>query len=251
MKRIKSLGLYQKFILIVLAIMAVTFSVIYPLTIARNGVKYKGTIFAPTEEKNCTVYRGKFKGEKAQIFVYDDGTILFEGGGSSFGPYTVTKSPSFLPKERTIDMVGVEIRLGDKVLFSGGVRDYSKNAYLFTKENGDATMSFVGTPGQSNLTYEQKQQETFEPSLGHIFHLSDEPELIHKGTWLFWFLGMLFCIITAYTVLFAKELFHHNMSYLIKNPEKAEPSESAIDRRNISWFFLVVLILILFIIGLH
>ena len=93
-----------------------------------------------------------------------------------------------------------------------------------TNENGDTTISFVGTPGQSNLTYEQKQQETFEPSLGHIFLMSDEPELVHKGAWLFWFLGILFCIITAYTVLFAKELFHHNMSCFSRFTHQMEHS---------------------------
>ena len=65
-----------------------------------------------------------------------------------------------------------------------------------------------------------------------------------------WFYGVLACILTAVSVLFADELFRWGMSFHIQNAELAEPSELEIAGRYIAWTVLPFLAMALFIAGL-
>ena len=107
MKKIKSLSLFQKAILVMVIIMVSVFAVVYPLTISKTGIEYKNSIFVPSQEDNATVYRGKFHGERAQILVGEDNSVVFQCGESSYGPYFVTVDPTALPEDPALNMVGV------------------------------------------------------------------------------------------------------------------------------------------------
>ena len=74
MERIKSLGRYQKRVLIIITVMVLIFTVIYPITISRKGFAYKGAILIPNQENGNVTYSGKIKGEQAIFFVYLDKT---------------------------------------------------------------------------------------------------------------------------------------------------------------------------------
>ena len=76
------------------------------------------------------------------------------------------------------------------------------------------------------------------------------PELTHKGSWGMWLLGMFVCIATAGFILFVDELFRWNLSFSIRNADKAEPSEWEIQTRYISWTVLPIMALVVFVRGL-
>ena len=75
--------------------------------------------------------------------------------------------------------------------------------------------------------------------------------LRHKGQWPVWLGGMLLCVITALTVLFADELFRWHLSFRIRNADRAEPSDWEIAGRYLSWTALPLLALVVFILGLR
>ena len=63
-KRIKNLNRYQKCFLLIMLLMSLIFTILYPITISRVGYEYKNSIFVPTQENNNIVYSGKFMGRR-------------------------------------------------------------------------------------------------------------------------------------------------------------------------------------------
>ncbi len=76
------------------------------------------------------------------------------------------------------------------------------------------------------------------------------PELTHPGGWWGWVLGVVICVATALTILYADELFRFHLLFEISNVEDAEPSGWEMASRYISWTLLPVLALAVFIKGL-
>ena len=57
-RRIRNLGRYQKTVLLLLAAMVVIFTILYPVTIAREGFVFRDGILVPRRENGDTVYSG-------------------------------------------------------------------------------------------------------------------------------------------------------------------------------------------------
>ena len=62
---------------------------------------------------------------------------------------------------------------------------------------------------------------------------------------------MFLCILTAFSILFADELFRWNLALRIQNADRAEPSDWEIAGRYISWTLLPVIAMFVFIEGLR
>lgn len=92
--------------------------------------------------------------------------------------------------------------------------------------------------------------DPLEPDVYTVIELMYGPELTHKGSWGMWLLGMFVCIATAVSILFVDELFRWNLSFSIRNADKAEPSEWEITTRYISWTVLPIMALVVFVRGL-
>ncbi|MBR3299772.1 MAG: hypothetical protein IKI64_11350 [Clostridia bacterium] len=71
-----------------------------------------------------------------------------------------------------------------------------------------------------------------------------------KGNWLIWFAGIFFSALIAVDILFTDELFRYRMSFRIREPEKAEPSEWEMDQRYIGWMLAPLMTVIVFLWGL-
>ena len=67
MQRIKCLGRYQKIVLLFMAAVVLVFSILYPITIEREGFEYKDAILVPNLENGNTVYSGKIQGKQASF----------------------------------------------------------------------------------------------------------------------------------------------------------------------------------------
>ena len=254
MKRIKSLNVYQKSLLIFMTVMTLIFAVIYPITISRVGYRYNDAILVPTQDNGKTIYTGKIQGKQAQFTVSEDNSIVFQYGDKSYGTYTMKEDSTAIPKDRELaeEMTGVEIRNGDKLLFRGGVL-YSADTYWMYNEDG--TLDSLGISFVTSDGIERDENgnviDKMEPSAATIYELINEPELTHKGEAFVWFEAVFICIINALTILFADELFRWNLSFQIRNVEKAEPSDWEIAQRYIVWTVMAIMALVLFIMGLQ
>ena len=241
--RVKVLGRYQKILLLLMAVMILAFTVIYPIVTALSGFLYEDTILVPAEEDGGTVYSGKIRGTAATFTVSADKTVIFQYGNTVYGPYTVKEDPTAIPKDSDLQtqMTGIELRCGGEIVFRGGVVNSGDWRMLYNEDGSfDLLRSITATMSDG----------TMEPSVSTILDLTDGPALTHKGTWLGWFGGVLICVITALTMLFADELFRWNASFLVRNAEEAEPSDWEIAGRYITWTVLPVMAAVIFILGL-
>ena len=241
--RVKVLGRYQKILLLLMAVMILAFTVIYPIVTARSGFLYEGTILVPSEEDGCTVYSEKIYGTAATFTVSADKTVIFQYGNTVYGPYTVKEDPTAIPKDSDLQaqMTGIELRCGGEIVFRGGVVNSGDWRMLYNEDGSfDLLRSITATMSDG----------TMEPSVSTILDLTDGPALTHKGTWLGWFGGVLICVIAALAMLFADELFRWNASFLVRNAEEAEPSDWEIAGRYITWTVLPVMAAVIFILGL-
>ena len=244
MDRIKELGRYQMILLLLMAVMILAFTVTYPIVTARSGFLYKDAILVPAEEDGCPVYSGKIRGTAASFTVSADKTVIFQYGNTVYGPYTVKEDPAAIPKDSDLQaqMTGIELRCGGEIVFRGGVVNSGDWRMLYNEDGSfDLLRSITATMSDG----------TMEPSVSTILDLTDGPALTHKGTWLGWFGGVLICVITVLTMLFADELFRWNASFLVRNAEEAEPSDWEIAGRYITWTALPIGALVLFILGLR
>jgi len=254
MERIKNLNSYQKGILIVMIVMALIFAVIYPKTISRVGYRYNDAILVPTQENGNTIYSGKIQGKQARFIVSEDKSIIFQYGDKTYGTYTMKEDTTAIPKEQELaaQMTGIEIRNGDKILFRGGVLDAGNSYWLY---NEDGTLENFGHSIVTGDGIERDENgnviDRMAPSAYTIYELLNNPELMHKGSSLFWFGAVFICILNGISILFADELFRWNLLFQIRNVESAEPSDWEIAGRYLGWTVMTILILILFIFGLQ
>lgn len=254
MERFNCLGRYQKGVLFLISAMVLVFTVVYPLTIAREGFGYKNAILIPHQENGNTIYSGKIRGKQATFTVYPDKTVEFQYGDKVYGPYTAREDPTAIPQNSEIDesMTGLELRQGEKVLFRGGVLHHGGNHFLYNEDGRLGTIEISVTSTNGTIIDENGNVvDPMEPSASTIIDLMAGPDLTHKGDWLTWFGGVLVCIITAFSILFADELFRWHLAFQISNIDQMEPSDLEIAGRYITWTVLPVIAMIVFIKGIQ
>lgn len=251
--RVKVLGRYQKILLLLMAVMILAFTVIYPIVTARSGFLYEDTILVPSKEDGCTVYSGKIYGTAATFTVSADKTVIFQYGNTVYDPYTVKEDPTAIPKDSDLQtqMTGIELRCGGEIVFRGGVVNSGDWRMLYNEDGSFDLLRSITATMSDGTVVDENGNRIDQPSVSTILDLMDGPALTHKGTWLGWFGGVLICVITALTMLFADELFRWNASFLVRNAEEAEPSDWEIAGRYITWTVLPIGALVLFILGLR
>ena len=245
MERIRSLGRYQKGILILMAAMILLFTALYPIVLSREGFLYRDALLVPSEEGGNTVYAGKIEGQPASFTLYDDRSVQFQYGDATYGPYTAAEAPDAL---QNLDLgdgaVGVELRCGEELVFRGGVLRQGDGLMLFNEDGS------IYTGSNYNFVFGEVTDQN-APSVSSILNVMAGPPLTHKGSWFGWVTGLIICILTAVDILFADELFRLHMAFHISRAEDAEPSDWEIAGRYIGWTVMPVIALVLFIIGLQ
>lgn len=247
MERFKALDYRQKWIFLIMGVLVLVFSILYPVTLSRVGYSYRDAILVPHEAEGTTVYSGKIQGEAASFTVTQDKTVTFQYGDFTYGPYTVKEDPQAALESGDLadSLSGVEIWRQDSRLFRGGVQKLEQNGWLLYNENGtlhniETEIIFSGNNSAAQM----------EPSLATILDLAMGPELTHKGHWLPWFLGILLCVVNAVSILYADELFRFWLSFWIESPELAEPTDLEITGRYFGWGAMLIGIFVVFVIGL-
>lgn len=254
MERIKSLNRYQKGILLFITVIVLLFSVVYPITIAKKGFLYMNTILVPNQQDGNTIYSGEIQGQQASFIVYADKTVSFQYGDQIYGPYTAKEDPTAIPQDSEMKefTTGVELYDGEEVLFRGSILQNEDSFWIFNEDGSIETSNFFITTSNGMLTGKNWDvMDSTEPSATTILYLMTSPELTHKGDWFSWFGGVLICVITTISILFADELFRWHLSFRIRNVDQAEPSDLEICSRYISWALMVLIALVIFINGLQ
>lgn len=250
MDRIRELDLFQKTILILLALMLVVFSVLYPVVTSRKGFEYMGSLLLAESDGGSTVYSGKIDGQQATFTVTADRSVTFRYGSKLYGPYTAHIDSSAIPSGQT-NMTGVEILCGDAVYFRGAVEGFGDDLLIYHEDGSFAgfdviitTSSGVAKDADGNII------DQMAPSAVTLLKLMDGPELESKADWQCWLYGLLLSAITAISILFADELFRWNLRFQIRNAYAAEPSDWELMSRYIAWTVFTIIALISFIVGL-
>ena len=241
--RFSRLNWYQKAVLIFVIAMSVVFTVAYVVVSSKEGFLYKNSIFTPTEVRGKKIYSGKIGGNQA-VFTIKDNTLVFKCGDETYGPYIFREDPTAIPEKDGLPehMTGLEITKDDKVIFHGGIVELGDGEYyLFGKDgNTDYNVSIISSTDTITL----------EPSPSVLVNLMYGSKITHKGELVPWFSGLMFCIITAISILFENEIFHWELSFRISDPERAEPSDWEIMGRYVSWTIIPVLALQMFILSI-
>ena len=253
MERIKALNRYPKGILLLLIVMVSIFTIVYFIAFSKVGFVYHDAFLEKRSDGGDTVYTGHVNGRKLSYTVTEENAVICRYGSKTYGPYTVQKDPSAVPKSngRAEDMVGVEIREGESILFRGGVLTIEDQMVLVDEKTGDPTYDITVSGDGVMYDSEGNVIEPMKPSAYTILHLLDGPELIKGGNFWAWLGGILFAGMTAVSILFAEELFHFRMSFRVRYAELTEPTEWEMITRYAGWTLGIVATLIIFFSGLN
>ena len=253
MRIIHRLDRFQKGLLLVMLAMILIFAVVYPLTMKIVGIRYQDKFLVAKDGNGSTTFSEPRKGQQLSIITYDHGAVEFHINNRHYGPYTAKKDPSAIPAQHQYanHMTGLEIREGEHIVFRGGY--FYTSGVLFLYNEDGASVSNVTITSQTGSVYDENGVlvDQTKPSIGTILMFLEGPELTHRGTGIFWFLGLFLCIINAISICFAEQLFYFYTSLRWSNPHQAHPSQLYIASRCLSWIIIVCGALYLFIIGLR
>lgn len=254
-QKIKDLNWYQKGILLLLLVLIPVYAVIYHVSISRVGVLYNDKIFVPAEESGATVYSGRLDGKPAEITVANDkAAVTFRCGDTVYGPYTIEEDPSALADIEFCpsDMRGVALYDGETLLFRGGFWPSGEFTQLYRADGSpDLQMGLYAVENGVWKDADGNVVDPMKPDAADILRIALAPELTHKGDWLVWFGAVALSLVTAFSILYADELFRWNLSFQIRNAEDAEPSEWEILSRYLVWTVEVVAVFVIYILGLQ
>ena len=255
MDRIRRLDRYQRVILLFLAAMAALFGVLYLLATAQEGYEYKDEIFLPSYENGSTIYSGRLYDADCSFTVTEDNTVSFRCEEKFYGPYIAVEDPTAIPTEyaHSPNAAGVELRNNGHLMFRGAVLTEQPSGILLIDENGDMHgWSMIVTMSDGTQIDENgKIVDPWEPDIYTILELMGQPEMTKKGDWIAWLHGMFLCVIAAISILFADELFRLRLVFILRDWDRAEPSDFEIAGRYISWTLFLFLILWIYLSGLR
>lgn len=224
------------------------FSILYPLARLRPGLEYgDDLLYSAGSDGVSTVYSGRVDGAWAVLTVSADGAITYQWDGTEYGPYTTRLDPAAAPEgELSPFLTGVELFRGDEMIFRGG---WLEDVSVLLDESGAPVFytSSDGVPYNS----EDEALDPHEPRIEFLLSLSlGQPELVRRGEPLFWLLGTFAAGLALTQIFFADRLFRHQMSFYIRDPERAAPSDWELARRVLAPLVLLIIALIAYLVGL-
>lgn len=247
-----------RILLLLQGILIVLFLVLY-CTLGRQQILwYHDTPLRCRTEDGVTTYTGKVDGQKAVITVSAGPVMEYRLGDTLYGPYSLIHDPSAVPDDTEtsdaslafpapLDMVGVEVWDNSQLLFRGSYLNRDSSSLTLYDENGEWVYPF-----SYSVTSSEQHGSTTDsaPSVYDILKITVAPEVVRRGHIEGFLLGTFLCLCCAGSILFADALFRFQMSFRIRYPEEAEPSEWELFGRWTSWILLTVLELCIFITGM-
>ena len=138
---------------------------------------------------------------------------------------------------------------GEDLLFRGAFYEPDGGRTLLFEDG--STAGFFNSSNSDNVYYDFTQEpNSEEPSAAILVELWAGPVLTHRGHWSFWVMGTVFSALLALWILYAEKLVRQQLAYVVREPEKAEPSEWMLTRQRIGWVLWTILDFVIYSWGL-
>lgn len=231
-------------LLIALAGMAVGFALIFLIWGLRSGVWYRDYFLYRTERDGNTLYAGNVQGKDMTFTVTPQGQVTLRVGEQTYGPFTVTEGSTVISGQS--ESRGVTLTEGDKQIFKGEFRKSGENDWLVDEAGefwtGESPFFFRGDP-----TFGTEEWDDLPYNL--IVRLVMEPPIRTRAEFGYYWLGLLVLALTAATVIWEDAIYRFELSFRVRDPEKAEPSDWEMMGRWIGWGLSILMALFLFALG--
>lgn len=242
------LTLPQRILLLLQLGMILLFAILYGTLGRQQVIWYEDAPLRYAAVGETITYSGRLYGQQA-VFTVSPGPVLeYRLGDTLYGPYSILYDDTAVPSEgdgASCDgLVGIEVRDGQDVLFRGGYLD--DFSVLLFDESGELYSPIKVT---ASTTYGGPIVNA-DPSVYDILRIVAGPELVARGHFDFFVLGVLCCVVCAVLMLFADPLFRLSLVFRIRNVESVEPTDWELCGRWASWVLMAVLALVCFVVGL-
>ena len=250
----------QRVMILIQAFLILLFLILYCTVGRQQVITYQDEYLRCRTAGGVTTYSGRIDGQKAVFTVSPGPVVEYRRGDTLYGPYTVVFDPTAVLDEEdkpfnltsTKSLVGVEVWEGETRLFRGAYQNTGSTFYL-VDTNGDMIFS----DGMIRFQVETSTGTTTAYAFGKapgpytILKLAIAPDVVRRGSFGIFLLGVLVCVLCAVSILYADALFRWNLRFIISEPESAEPSDWELFSRWIGWIALTIAALVFFIMGLN
>lgn len=243
----------QRVVIFTQGFLILLFLILYCTVGRQQIITYGGGYLRCRADGEVTTYTGKVDGQTAVFTVSPGPVVEYRRGDTLYGPYAILSDPTAVPDSDASWLTGVEIREGDTLVFRGGWLTNSTIFSLFD-ENGEPyfpSLNDPDSPIRVEVAGEYRSAADYAPGPAAILRVALRPGVVQRGSFGFFLLGTLVCVLNAVSVLYADALFRWNLRFRIRSPEDAEPSDWELFSRWAGWIGLTILTLIIFYYGLN
>ena len=239
---------YRRVLLLVMAAEILVFFIANVLAFLRPGLEYQDALLYPRTEGELQIYQGKVDGETARFTVTPGGEVSYQWGEYTYGPYQITEDPAAVP-DGYEGSQGIEIRLGDEVLFRGCYLPSS--TFPLIQEDGeslweDSNIYMISGEQIWRNGQEITEREYREPSLSALARVALEPELTRQGNILLYLLITVLAVFNVLQICFPGLFFRRYIRWRVRDPELAEPSDFYIAMERMEWVVIAIVCLVLY-----
>lgn len=243
------MSLYRRGLLIVMAIEILSFFFATLVMINRPGLEYQDALLYPRTEGELQIYQGRVDGETARFTVAPGGEVSYQWGEYTYGPYQIWEDATAVPNGYEGSQ-GIEIRLGDEVLFRGCYLPRSTLSLI--QEDGEPLWesSSYAIASDGTILGENGRvitpQEFHEPDLSTLVQVALEPALAHRGSMGFYLTVTLLALFNIIQICFPHLFFRLSLLCRVRNIDDAEPSDFYIAMEQIEWVVLALACLLFY-----
>lgn len=239
---------YRRVLLLVMAAEILVFFIANVLAFLRPGLEYQDTLLYPRTEGELQIYQGRVDGETARFTITPGGEVSYQWGEYTYGPYQISEDPSAVP-DGYEGSQGIEIRLGDEVLFRGCYLPSS--TFPLIQEDGeslweDSNIYMISGEKIWRNGQEITEREYREPSLSALARVALGTELTRQGNILLYLLITVLAVFNVLQICFPGLFFRRYIRWRVRDPELAEPSDFYIAMERMEWVVLAIVCLVLY-----
>ena len=239
---------YRRVLLLVMAAEILVFFIANVLAFLRPGLEYQDTLLYPRTEGELQIYQGRVDGETARFTVTPGGEVSYQWGEYTYGPYQITEDPATVP-DGYEGSQGIEIRLGDEVLFRGCYLPSS--TFPLIQEDGeslweDSNIYMISGEKIWRNGQEITEREYREPSLSALARVALGTELTRQGNILLYLLITVLAVFNVLQICFPGLFFRRYIRWRVRDPELAEPSDFYIAMERMEWVVIAIVCLVLY-----
>ena len=239
---------YRRVLLLVMAAEILVFFIANVLAFLRPGLEYQDALLYPRTEGELQIYQGKVDGETARFTVTPGGEVSYQWGEYTYGPYQISEDPSAVP-DGYEGSQGIEIRLGDEVLFRGCYLPSSTLPLI--QEDGeslweDSNIYMISGEQIWRNGQEITEREYREPSLSALARVALGTELTRQGNILLYLLITVLAVFNVLQICFPGLFFRRYIRWRVRDPELAEPSDFYIAMERMEWVVIAIVCLVLY-----